>query len=658
MWSNIKKTDDGGIPPHYSIKGEQSDRYNLFLGLGGLGIKTLGKIKKEICFRIRENEFAEYDRISFLAIDTHGKELNRLRDIYGFTDDERMLISPRTLLFMKGKPEWISEDAYLHNYEDLGVGMYRQIGRACLFVHIEKLYNRLETVLLRAASFHSEIDIHIITGLAGGTGSGSFLDICYLIRNIIRKNGITKCTVYGYCFMPDLQLSMCSQLFSQQGKCMLENSYAALKEIHYFMNQRIPHHFSEKYSESIFVDSINPPVDYVRFVSSYFPDNSIMSNEQTIDNLVGMIVESFVWKHGCRYGKGWTSNNSKFVIGYVSGCNPNIVDENTFHISNLYCGMISKLSENISVRGDDIEQIIHECGNALQSIKYGLARGIEAPTAPIGIIGTDNYINKWINETEQIIAVNSLHVRETMSEILKKSYIEIIRDVNHGIFFVSRLLSEHHIQNYIDERVHETIRRQHYTSEKLTQIKESLFEVERELCNSGIFKRKKLLAEQEFLLADFYEALKEKLVLMKVRSLMENLLDQVSNLLHQTVFYKQFMYNLKYECESNLIYYQNRNYDMDSMVNLDYEHVLKGVMDILLDSDKSDDNTIKMKVLSVLAREVVSSLSPHARHLIDYTGEYDLDSYVFIPEMKDCYNRGNQCLLHLNKRWGELIPDL
>ena len=45
------------------------------------------------------------------------------------------------------------------------------------------------------------VNIHIFSGLSGGTGAGCFLDVCYMVRHIAGETA----NIFGYFFMPDVK---------------------------------------------------------------------------------------------------------------------------------------------------------------------------------------------------------------------------------------------------------------------------------------------------------------------------------------------------------------------------------------------------------------------------------------------------------------------
>lgn len=129
-----------------------------------------------------------------------------------------------------------------------GAGTVRQMARLSFWHHYTKIREAIEGQLnaLRSESvatfmrerYGSEIDdginVHIIFGMGGGTGSGVCLDAAYLVRKILKDIGIVGAhQVIGYGILP--------QAFKDlTGANALANGYAVLKELNYYSYQHSP----------------------------------------------------------------------------------------------------------------------------------------------------------------------------------------------------------------------------------------------------------------------------------------------------------------------------------------------------------------------------------------------------------------------------------
>jgi hypothetical protein len=120
-----------------------------------------------------------------------------------------------------------------------GAGMYRPLGRMALFLNYREVYGQLATALKRL--FQTDVlrgdkyNIFVTGSVAGGTGSGIFIDVLVIIRKILKEmeRGGTRrsVSVSSFVVMPSA--------FQQQHSAknignLRPNSYAALRELDRF----------------------------------------------------------------------------------------------------------------------------------------------------------------------------------------------------------------------------------------------------------------------------------------------------------------------------------------------------------------------------------------------------------------------------------------
>lgn len=72
---------------------------------------------------------------------------------------------------------------------------------------------------------------YVVAGLAGGTGSGMFLDLAYLVRHELRQVGYMRPEVVGVFFVPPADATA-------PRAAALGNTYAALSELHHFQARK------------------------------------------------------------------------------------------------------------------------------------------------------------------------------------------------------------------------------------------------------------------------------------------------------------------------------------------------------------------------------------------------------------------------------------
>ncbi|MCI0641224.1 MAG: protein kinase [Gemmataceae bacterium] len=69
--------------------------------------------------------------------------------------------------------------------------------------------------------------VYVVANLAGNTGSGMFLDVAYVVRQVLRKQGYAQPDVVGLLFVPPTE-------GGGQSSAGFANAYAALTELRYF----------------------------------------------------------------------------------------------------------------------------------------------------------------------------------------------------------------------------------------------------------------------------------------------------------------------------------------------------------------------------------------------------------------------------------------
>lgn len=243
----------GGIIPD-SIKAEMHNCAVINIGLGGTGIDCLKSLKQKVYNRIKPDNpkslITKYSHIKFLAIDIDRQSVKYSNNESSYDIDlyEEFLdlyvnfgavppgIKPADIR-RKPSMRWLSDNIAICNAV-AGAGGVRQVGRFCLMVNIEKVVNKIDTMIMQAITGltkNTPIYIHIFTGMGGGTGSGIFLDICYILQHILKRNAILDRTwTCGYFFLPDVYQERVKPVTGQE--YIEVNGFAAMKELDYCMN--------------------------------------------------------------------------------------------------------------------------------------------------------------------------------------------------------------------------------------------------------------------------------------------------------------------------------------------------------------------------------------------------------------------------------------
>ena len=242
MYDGLLLSKGGGIITDIK-KSVQQGEPTIIIGLGGTGVDALKVIKKKVYEQLipdnPDSDIPEYKRIGFLAVDTDYIDTD-YGEPYDLERRECLNIGVTNLnVKMKMDIESGAEEfKWLQPLELLGengTGAVRQVGRYCLFRNIDQVTDRIRKLKedVTVSTEDSEVNVHIIAGIYGGTGGGTFIDMCYILRDLLGPDAI----LLGYLFMPDIALSKAgiadNNLIANRIK---SNSYAMLKELEYTMN--------------------------------------------------------------------------------------------------------------------------------------------------------------------------------------------------------------------------------------------------------------------------------------------------------------------------------------------------------------------------------------------------------------------------------------
>jgi hypothetical protein len=196
----------------------------LFIGLGGTGKEILQRFRKSL------NEEYGSPRTPFaqtLVFDTdmqEGTDIPKGEDAAAYADvrlradqGEWYTVEIKPDLYEQAKADFTKKndrryEKWLHpeffkfvpeaSVRD-GSGGYRQAGRLAFFIHYKKIREAIENKLAEMTAYMadanlralddfnvetSNLEVVIITSLAGGTGAGMFMDTAYLVRDILSTN--------------------------------------------------------------------------------------------------------------------------------------------------------------------------------------------------------------------------------------------------------------------------------------------------------------------------------------------------------------------------------------------------------------------------------------------------------------------------------------
>jgi hypothetical protein len=223
----------------------------LFIGLGGAGGAMVERVQAKLETRWDRDKFRGLYHA--VALDTDIAGLERYR---GIPEENRVLLSDfdkrwyaaskRGDSYLDADPaftQWAHAWYGFRSQSGAGAGQIRLESRLSLHYQLESdragLIARLQGII-REALHHDNMyrctsppyfNVHIFCSIAGGTGSGAFLSMAYLLRRLIAEAGHESRT-YGYLVLPG---PFFPAVPKTQHVEIDANGYAGLKELEHLM---------------------------------------------------------------------------------------------------------------------------------------------------------------------------------------------------------------------------------------------------------------------------------------------------------------------------------------------------------------------------------------------------------------------------------------
>ena len=299
---SLMSVDLGGSMSSAQIRVESKGNPVLIIGLGGTGMDALLYTKQLINKRFKIPEDAPNkalaipDNIRILGIDSDNtyfkKKTDKKDGEMRFAVGEYVSISASVERFLANEhlippyvKEWLDDPKRIYTKVkgggDDGANGIRQSGRILLFNSINAVVKAITTnvqKLLTGMMPNQRLQVFILSGISGGTGSGTFIDIPYIVREIINRQGKSNFDIMGFLFTPDVNLSRVDDLNIQ--RYIKRNGFAALQELEYLMDMHshMFDPFRQRYSDSFEVISTERPYDTCLFVSASGKDGFILKD--------------------------------------------------------------------------------------------------------------------------------------------------------------------------------------------------------------------------------------------------------------------------------------------------------------------------------------------------------------------------------------------
>ncbi|KWX83547.1 hypothetical protein AMQ83_31015, partial [Paenibacillus riograndensis] len=348
----------GGIVSD-KIRVDTIDNPILIIGLGGTGIDALLRLKYQINrrFKLPEDPLSKKkrdkpDNVEFLAFETNEQDRGKKYKGIGLDPQNEFvllanaeiggLLQNRSIL----EPyitDWLSPELSITDGMNGAAGV-RQAGRLLLFTKINQVVSAIDKkIKTLSVGTSKKLMVFLLTGLAGGTGSGSFLDIAYIVRGIIERDygsaGIDRVNTLGYLFTPDVNLSNKS-LSEHTREYIRKNGYAALKELDYWMNvDSRGERFRQQYGNILTVNSPLPPFNLCHLISATNTEGKLLENAYDYCmNVTAENITNFMASEEKQSGEEFA------IHDYISNIRTNIAQMNKTYPANYEYNIIGASS--------------------------------------------------------------------------------------------------------------------------------------------------------------------------------------------------------------------------------------------------------------------------------------------------------------------------
>lgn len=296
-------------------------RPTLVIGLGGTGHEVLVRLKARFLDTFGEDAFKAIKLLVFdtadesLAVSTEsGRLVSLLRDTelinIGHIPVERLI---RNLDKHPAIKAWLPEKLPPRAIT-AGAKQIRPLGRLALFYHYNqdaKIQDRLTAVIRALANIKLKgasagegaivantrgVNVFVVCSLCGGTGSGTFLDMAYLTRQILQNHGIRPeyCYINGVLVLPQAFAMVASD-------AIMANAYAALMELNYYTREG---GFHVTYPDGMTVDAHARPFNICYLVDAVNEHGRMLTG---LEDLAPMIAESIFLQTGSQVGQATKS---------------------------------------------------------------------------------------------------------------------------------------------------------------------------------------------------------------------------------------------------------------------------------------------------------------------------------------------------------------
>ncbi len=212
----------------------------LVIGLGGMGLKTVLKLKRELNDRLGK---INPGFLRLLSIDTDKDDREKALQSGILTNEEIPLLNNTDISgALAAEPAFrpqpiggIIPEGFKQSLNGTGANQVRMAGRLTVMDLnlFSVIYNSIKRGISQLQDFSTTtLDVHVVAGIGGGSGSGLCIDVPYIVRAVVQDLAIpqNRLRVFGHIYLPNSYTGIPNM------EAAYRNGYAALKEIDYYMN--------------------------------------------------------------------------------------------------------------------------------------------------------------------------------------------------------------------------------------------------------------------------------------------------------------------------------------------------------------------------------------------------------------------------------------
>ena len=668
-YKQLLLANGGGVISN-SQRDDQNECATIAIGLGGTGVSCLRTLKQQVYSRLKadnpDSPVPSYSHIKFLAIDTDKNSLDTgssLVTIDPVTEFESIscdnitdLLSKTNLLKDKPELQWLSDNLTIFD-ASAGAGGVRQIGRLLLVQKSAKIKQKIKYLIEQAKQElppRAQITVHIFAGMGGGTGSGTFLDVCYIVKKALQEIGeYGRTRVCGYFFLPDVNLSIPAVMASDMISSYIKtNGFSAMKELDHCMNfESNGDAWDQQYDGFRVGPMKDSPVDICHLVSAKTTAGTALANGYDYAmNVVSDFIMQFIVKnditmetHIANYGQAMAFISKKHgatyrycLLGAANAVVP-LREINTYLASKLF-QRFSESRNNAPTDGAieiiakenglDFEQLLRASleGTSLvmphPQLDWKMYQNMTDDADPQGYTIPTEIINIFRNAEQKVwekVETNitamthewSLNDASSASSSVSKvckifeSLAVIAGDYNRGPYYAAEVLKGSGRKNLVDllhGMLEGTIRAKNNADHDRVTYMNNAKAKKHQFLHPGFFDNKAKLFE------DFITAVQQDYgndcrvhVLGKLESAIRKMIEQFDNLYE--VFFKPYVV-----VSNNLVDTFKENYDA---INTNTETVEDPfVIPLMRIADMKDslDNTVEAMSLEAELRDFYVAL--------------------------------------------------